>query len=299
MSNFSLVTILIFTCFICLGLADSNKNRTFINIPNSIPCIRRFNATHQIGCGKLDKSNYDGIVYAMENSSDFERLKRLLSKNLINRNLIVVSKPEMFSDLVEYYMGNKKDSIINGIVLIALKDKEANLESYSDDSPRPNSLFSIYGENSSLIDWNSAGHSFMFQNFEIPFYVITEESEAKLPFEQCYNKFNKEVFERADKEENKFKFYSTDHLCGMQLGIQYSGAVSTKVCARRSTILHTLDGNSFCDPLGGSNIMGFLSQKPSNDLPIMVISSRMDAFSMYEYYTPGANEPVDLIFYSV
>ena len=285
-------TILLFAFIFCLALADSNKNRTFIEIPNSIPCIRRFNATHQIGCGNLDKSNYDGIVYALKENLDFQRLKSLLSRNLINRNLIVVTKPEMFSDLVEFYLANKKKSLINGIVLIALKDSSTNLTNYSDDTPRPNSYFSIYKENSSSIDWNSAGRSFMFQNFDIPFYVITEDSEVKLPFEQCYDKFNRDVFERADKDMNNFKIYSTDHLCGMQLGIQYSGAVSTKVCARRGTILHTLDGNSFCDPLGGSSIISFLSQKPSNSLPIMIISSRMDTFSMYEYYTPGANEPV-------
>ena len=286
------ITIFLFTCLICLTLSDSNKNRTFIEIPNSIPCIRRFNATHQIGCGNLDKSNYDGIVYAIKANSDFLRLKLMLSRKLINRNLIVVTKPEMFSDLVEFYLANKVNSLINGIVLIALKDSMTNLTNYSDDTLRPNSYFSIYEQNYSSIDWNSAGRSFMFQNFDIPFYIITESDEVKLPFDQCYDKYNREVFDRFDKDANNFKIYSTDHLCGMQLGIQYSGAVSTKVCARRSNILHTLDGNSFCDPLGGSSIISFLSQKPSNDLPIMLISSRMDTFSMYEYYTPGANEPV-------
>lgn len=47
--------------------------------------------------------------------------------------------------------------------------------------------------------------------------------------------------------------------------------------------------------MGGKNYFAFLSQKPSNNLPITVLSSRIDTFTMYEYYTPAANEPVSSI----
>ena len=226
MSNFYLKIIILVLCLFNYTLADLNRNRTFIEVTKSIPCIRRFNSTHQIGCGKLDKSNYDGVVYAIRQNSDFLRLNRLLTKNLIDRNLVIVTVPQMFTDVVEFYLLNQKNSPINGIVLIALKDN-LNVSSFSDDSLSPNNNFGIY-QNYSSIDWNSAGRSFMYQNFEIPFYVITEDSDASLAFEQCYDKYNKVVFERADSGGNNFKIYSTDSLCGMQLGIQYSGAVSTK-----------------------------------------------------------------------
>lgn len=81
----------------------------------------------------------------------------------------------------------------------------------------------------------------------------------------------------------------------MQLGMEMSGAVNSKVCIRRGSIQYTVDANMFCDPLGGANYFTFLSQKPSNDLPITIVSSRIDTYSMYEYYTPAANEPITSI----
>lgn len=97
------------------------------------------------------------------------------------------------------------------------------------------------------------------------------------------------------KENLKEAISSTELLCGMQLGMEMSGAVNSRVCIRRGTIQYTVDANMFCDPLGGSNYFTFLSQKPSNDLPITIVSSRIDTFSMYEYYTPAANEPISSI----
>lgn len=47
--------------------------------------------------------------------------------------------------------------------------------------------------------------------------------------------------------------------------------------------------------MGGNNYFAFLSQRPSNNLPITLLSSRIDTFTMYEYYTPAANEPVSSI----
>ena len=289
------VAVLLVACTFSLSLADLNKNRTFISIPMSIPCIRRFNLTHQVGCGKLDKSNFDGIVYAVRSNYEYNRLS-LLNDKLIGRKLIVVTVPQLFTKVVDFYLSSRKTSPINGIVLIATDSLQSNMSEYSDDASSPNEMFSIYSALSNTtyppVNWNTPGHSYMFENFDIPFYVIWNETEASLPFDQCYDKFNKNVFERVDK--GKFKIYSTDQLCGMQLGLEYSGAVSSRVCTRRSNVLHTLDGNSFCDPLGGSTSYSYLSQRPSNDLQVMVISSRMDTFSMYEYYTPGANEPVSL-----
>jgi len=48
------LSILILVVLICQVYADSNKDREFINIQNPIPCVRRFNTTHQIGCADKD-----------------------------------------------------------------------------------------------------------------------------------------------------------------------------------------------------------------------------------------------------
>jgi hypothetical protein len=286
---------IIFSCIAC----DQNKERSFINIKNPIPCVRRFNATHQIGCGKLDYTSYNGIVYAVREDIDIQRLDLLNS--LDKRKLVIVVIPNLFKKVVDYY---KKDTSekITGIVLVASPNYLKNLQdfSYSDDTQIPNNNFGIYSKNPNFqFAFNLAGSSFIFEDFKIPFYVITEDDEAKMPFDDCFDKFNKQIFDRialnVSTSANKFEIYPTDLLCGMQLGLEMYGAVSSSVCVRRSNILHTIESNSFCDPLGGSNYLTFLSQKPSNKLPIIMVTSRIDSFTMYEYYTPGANEPMSSI----
>lgn len=101
----------------------------------------------------------------------------------------------------------------------------------------------------------------------------------------------KAIFERS-----KFTITSTDSLCGMQLGMSMSGAVSSRVCVRRSSIIHTLDINYFCDPLGGSTyftpttLSNTSTVAAAND--VLLVAARLDTFTLFEAYTPGANEPV-------
>lgn len=274
--------------------SDLNKERTYINLLNTIPCIRRFNTTHQIGCGKLDYSSYDGIVYAVRDKSEFERLQKLSKLDI--PHLVISTIPNFFAKVVQLHQNDAKKSRIQGIVLISNPDYMMNLSksdlNFSDDSQSPNSKFGLYMTNKTYgpNTWNPYGTNFMFQDFDIPFYVMYDLNETKNVIDDCYEKFNKPIFDKYSS--SSFSIKSDESLCGMQLGLQMSGAVSSTVCARRSNIMHTLESSSFCDPLGGSNYFTFLSQRPSNDLPIIILSARLDAFSMYEYYTPGANEPI-------
>ena len=224
MSSFKIILAYFLINCIFLANCDLNKDRTFLSIDNSIPCVRRFNSTHQIGCGKLDKSKYDGIVYAVRDLKEFKRLDRI--NNLGSKQLILITIPETFSMSVDYYLKNKdtKENKINGIVLLASPSYTKNFilnraGNYSDDAASPNYFFSLYSNNKQYAkyDWNPSGFSYMFQNFEIPFYVITNETEARLPLDNCYDKFNAEIFERADNKSLQIRY--TDLLCGMQLGL--------------------------------------------------------------------------------
>jgi hypothetical protein len=273
---------------------DKNRDRLFINFKEPIPCIRRFNATHQVGCGKGNQDKYTGIVYAVRNQTEFNRLTAL-TEEFNSYKLIIVTLPHMFPDVVDFHLQNDKNNLINGIVLIATEtqSEDDEIDAYSDDLQSPNYLFSLYSKNKQYekFDWNTKGKEFFFNNFEIPFYVITQPDDAIIPFAECYDKFNKQIFEKLDTLPD-ITISTTDLLCGMELGIGMSGAVSAEVCNRRSNIQHGLESNVLCDPLGGYTYYTFLSEKPSNDLPIHLITARLDSFTMFEYYTPGANEPI-------
>lgn len=287
-------TVVIFLNLLVYIFADTIKDREYININNPIPCIRRFNATHQIGCAKLDIDNYEGVVFAVREQAEFERLKLV---EVLDRKLIVVTIPEFYPEVVKYYLDNRVSSEINGIVLASIENdkNQTKPDSYSDDTKRPNENYDLYNRDKrvQVVDWNLAEtYGYMFENFEIPIYIVTEESEINKIFNDCFEKFNQKVFY---KDNIKNAISSTELLCGMQLGMEMSGAVNSKVCIRRGSIQYTVDANMFCDPLGGANYFTFLSQKPSNDLPITIVSSRIDTYSMYEYYTPAANEPITSI----
>ena len=207
MTNLSLKTALTFVFIISSLNADSNKDRSFINIQNPIPCIRRFNATHQIGCAKSDIAAYEGVVLAVRN---IEELNKLKSINLNGNKVIVVTVSDMYSSVVDFYLKYRSSSFINGIVLIA-NGNETEPVGFSADSVKPNERFGLYvsdektldevskSEASNLValgtvDWNLVQtNSYMYENFEIPIYVITEDEQAEKIISDCYEKFNKMV----------------------------------------------------------------------------------------------------------
>ena len=188
-------TVVIFLNLLVYIFADTIKDREYININNPIPCIRRFNATHQIGCAKLDIDNYEGVVFAVREQAEFERLKLV---EVLDRKLIVVTIPEFYPEVVKYYLDNRVSSEINGIVLASIENdkNQTKPDSYSDDTKRPNENYDLYNRDKrvQVVDWNLAEtYGYMFENFEIPIYIVTEESEINKIFNDCFEKFNQKV----------------------------------------------------------------------------------------------------------
>lgn len=183
-------------CLMASVSADSNKDRSFINIENPIPCIRRFNATHQIGCAKSDIDSYKGIVLAIRNASE---LLRLQSTEFGSHKIVVITTPSFYPIVVDYYLAKPETSPINGIVLIASEGfGTAEPVSFSDDSVRPNEMYDMYSRGTqsdlSAVDWNAdKTNSYMFKQFDIPVYILTEEKEALKIINDCYEKFNRKV----------------------------------------------------------------------------------------------------------
>ena len=170
---------------IAMAAGDMNKNRAYIELSRPIPCIRRFNATHQIGCSGVQT----GIVYAVRSQTELNRLTdRLTSSALGSRRLVVVATPTWFVRVLDWTRTNPDaDRVLAGLVLI--EQLNVTSPSYSDDGKKPNSLFSVYG-NSSL-EWNANGRDTIFTDFKFPLYVITDPDEATQPFQNCYDKFNR------------------------------------------------------------------------------------------------------------
>ena len=80
------------------------------------------------------------------------------------------------------------------------------------------------------------------------------------------------------------------------MGLEMFGSGNSHVCLRRNLIQHSFEDNSgFCDPLGGSNIYGFLNHDINSNDRFIMLTSRIDTFTLFEYVTPAGNEPVTSI----
>ena len=278
--------------------SDLITDQIYINLSSSIPCVRRLNATHQIGCGNLDDSNYYGVLYLIKNLTDLNNLN-LINLNEISKKLIILTVPSMFKSVVDYYINvdsikkKSKDLKINGIVLLS-NDGE-NTQQYSDDSSRPNDKFSFYNGQSlnNNIDWNKVGSSYALDSFKVPINFIYNSSESDLILD-CYEKYNRNsLLSSSTSISNKV-------FCGMQITLRMDAAVNSRVCLRRNNIVHTLDVEQtrYCDPLGGYNLFNFLNSKLPLDTKnnsIVILSSQLDSFTLFEYYTPGASKPISSI----
>jgi hypothetical protein len=195
---------------------------------------------------------------------------------------------------------SKTPQLINGIVLLnSEKYKKSFTKPFSHDSKNPNYGYSYYRDKPGYNrpEWNAAGTSFFFQNINVPIYIVTNDTEID-SIQKCYDDFNRNIFFKyfnSTTESTKIVLKSDDRLCGMQLGIQMFSGGNSKICLRRNTIKHVLEDNTFCDPLGGANYYNYLSLKPASKLPLVVVNTRIDSFTMFDYYTPAANEPITSI----
>lgn len=173
---------------------DMNKNRAYINLAKPVPCIRRFNATHQIGCAGVRT----GIVYAVRDQAEYSRLERLAAAEWpASESLIVVATPVWFARLVDWFRQTAASrSIVSGLVLVEKAPPMANASetptpaAYSDDLVSPNAQLSLY-QTAATTMWNPSGRAAMFEDFGIPMYAIVDESEAKQTFDDCYGMFNR------------------------------------------------------------------------------------------------------------
>jgi hypothetical protein len=192
--------------------ADILNEDIYVNIKSTVPCIRRFNSTHQIGCGDADKANYNGIIFHVDNANDLAKLNGVKPSN----QLILVTRPQYFQAAVDFHLNADKNKIINGIVLMN-SNSESTSEyqktpdaSYSDDRQIPNFKFDYQADQNPT--WNVNGSSNQFIQFKIPIYLVYNETEINTII-KFYNKFNSNYFAKLLNNTNNNA--TSDLLLGM------------------------------------------------------------------------------------
>ncbi|KAL3885712.1 hypothetical protein ACJMK2_025758 [Sinanodonta woodiana] len=276
-------------CILChlLGEAVRTKNKIYISIDGRSSCFRRLNATHQIGCTSEPNGNV-GVVHHISTEDD---LNWLLNKGPHAPYAALMHSTYFKMDNVQRLKNSGK---INGIMVIHLLENKTLTEippSFSPDKSCPLEEYGMYqGTNYSgcqSIKWNKEGQGMMFEDFDFPIFILTNQTEVELIIEECYRKFN-----QPDPNGNPRDY----PLCAVELKDRMDAAKDSETCIRRTNHQQNLNPDKYCDPLGDLNVYATIKAvNNTSDYPVksvIVAAARMDSFSMFDNVYPSADNHV-------
>ncbi|CAF3076566.1 unnamed protein product [Rotaria sp. Silwood2] len=280
----------IFVCLLlsvlCVYCSQPKRvvDKMYISFDRARYCVRRLNATHEIGCQSSTRGN-SGQMYMIDNEAEFNSY--LINTKLIDSfgSFIIVLNVNLFHP---YYVDKLMTSLgskLNGLLLY-LKSTSSRPEYFSHDDQCPNHRDSYYLNQTQIINWNSQGTGLFFRSFPFPMMLIDEEDDYK-QLVQFYRQFNHN---------------QSSPTCGLELKTFQNAAHTTKTCMRRNDISHSLIDlqEMFCDPIGGLNIYSKLpqsitivpDQRPLKS--VILILATTDSFQMFlktKGSTGGVQQP--------
>jgi nicastrin len=247
-------------------------------------CVRRLNATHEIGCQSALRGN-SGRMYMIDNDEEFNLY--LIDSKIIDSysSFIIVLNINLFdSNHIDRLM-IRLNSKLNGLLLY-LKSNSSRPEDFSHDDQCPNNRYSYHLNQTQTINWNRKGTGLFFRSFPFPIMLIDEEDDYKRLVE-FYRQFN---------------ISQSSSVCGLELKAFQNAAHTSQTCMRRNDISHSLIDlqETFCDPIGGLNIYSKLPQSiitiPDQRQPksVILILATTDSFQMFfksKGSTGGAQQP--------
>ncbi|XP_022110881.1 nicastrin-like, partial [Acanthaster planci] len=220
------IIVLALALFVTMACARKTRDMIYTDVTGFSPCVRRFNATHQIGCSSDFRGN-TGVIHYMANSSDVQWLLDVGP----HQPYIPLLEPQVFV----LHIVNKlmKSGKISGIMVININSSKVIDEDFffSPDLKCPNDNFGFYGsENSSStcthsgnVEWNPSGNGMNFLDFNIPIISLFNETEVDYLI-QCYKDHNEPV----DSHPRPYP------LCAAELHSFMFGAKDTPTCMRRT-----------------------------------------------------------------
>ena len=269
-----------------ISYAQSERvaNRMYISFDRARYCVRRMNATHEIGCQSGTKGN-SGRMYMIDNEQELDSF--IQNSNIIKSfpSFIIFLNVNLFTTSSVNKLITRLDTQLNGLLLY-LTSNLTRPTDFSHDDSCPNNRDTYYLNQTQKIDWNRQGTGLFFRSFPFPIMLIDEEDDYKKLVEY-YQKFNSSTSTPA---------------CGLELQTFQSAAHTSKTCMRRNLITHSLIDaqETYCDPINGLNIYSKLPQSltitPNKRQPksVILILTTTDSFQMFlktKGPTGGAQQP--------
>ncbi|CAN1122995.1 At3g52640/At3g52650 [Linum perenne] len=273
---FSLVMFLLLSTCIRGIYAQSKSMESVPDLQNSmykvvdgLPCVRLLNLSGEIGCSNPGRDKVVAPVVKYQAGLDLA----LPSAVLVSLDGI----GELFDRLEAcvFYRISKESGFsknIGGILVESGTDIRSKLKGFSPDYKFPQAEFSPYQKTD--YEWNPIGSGMMWNNYDFPIFLLTENSTQII----------KEI---AVKNEKNSKGY-TSNMAEFDLVMQTTkyGTHNSESCLQEGTCL-PLGGYSVWSSLPPINISSSNKVKPA----ILTVAS-MDAASFFRDKSLGAESPI-------
>ena len=300
--SWQLLSISLVLLSILTPTTDSTRiatNKMYQSIQDNYFCFRRLNATHEIGCQSHPSLGNVGVLHLVQSLADIDYI--------VNRSTV---SPFVVMLPLKYFTTNnlrilRASNKVNGVLVI--RNETSNVpDKFSPDQSCPNDNYGLYREGSEFAEYShckkqkwvpdaSQGNSaldMMFESWPFPIFLITK-SDSLNKLMDCFNRFNRP---EEDGIERSWP------LCSAQLSMKMHAAVSSVKCLSRNEHWFALESSHFCDPLVSKNVFSNLflpdqkeERQPVKDKSIILLTARLDSFSMFDELSPGASSVTGLV----
>uniref|UniRef100_A0A673X1Z0 Nicastrin n=1 Tax=Salmo trutta TaxID=8032 RepID=A0A673X1Z0_SALTR len=267
-----------------LGCSNSVAQKIYVELNNTVPCVRLLNATHQIGC-QSSISGDTGVIHVLESEADLEWP---LSKGP-NPPYMVLLESSLFTKSIMMKMKNASSRVAGVVVVPKTSPPE-----FSPHTTCPNENTGVYTEtydhnlaHCNTTVWNPRGNGLSYEEFDFPVFSLKEDNETEV-IKQCYFDHNRVVNGSGLQYP----------LCAMQLFSHMYAVTDTATCMRRGSIDFSTSPVMVCNPLGDYNVCAFI--RPYNSTAfghkenesVVVAAARLDSRAFFLQDSTGAEGSV-------
>uniref|UniRef100_A0A673WSE6 Nicastrin n=1 Tax=Salmo trutta TaxID=8032 RepID=A0A673WSE6_SALTR len=264
--------------------SNSVAQKIYVELNNTVPCVRLLNATHQIGC-QSSISGDTGVIHVLESEADLEWP---LSKGP-NPPYMVLLESSLFTKSIMMKMKNASSRVAGVVVVPKTSPPE-----FSPHTTCPNENTGVYTEtydhnlaHCNTTVWNPRGNGLSYEEFDFPVFSLKEDNETEV-IKQCYFDHNRVVNGSGLQYP----------LCAMQLFSHMYAVTDTATCMRRGSIDFSTSPVMVCNPLGDYNVCAFI--RPYNSTAfghkenesVVVAAARLDSRAFFLQDSTGAEGSV-------
>ncbi|PAN08097.1 hypothetical protein PAHAL_1G387100 [Panicum hallii] len=270
-SSLALVAAAVCLAFAVLAPAVSGDGATLESVPDlvkamylnieSFPCVRLLNLSGEIGCSNPGSEKIIAPIVRLTKGSD----------QLVQPSTVLLPLDQMSDFLLRVSNDPEFHQKVSG-VLIESNGANNNLQELSPDRKFPQDAFAPYSNRSH--DWNPAGSGILWNRYDFPVFLLSEESTRIL----------QKVSEKNKKTDNGYKANVAEFDLVMQ---------TTKAQTHDSA--SCLKERS-CLPLGGHSVWASLppikNGSTEHHKPIILAITSQDSASFFRDRSIGSDSPI-------